>query len=41
MAEILTHGKGGRRPEGVAAYWRRKNLMSIDGKATGLLDAGE
>jgi hypothetical protein len=25
-------------PEGVEAYWRRKNMLTIDGKPTGILD---
>lgn len=26
-------------PEGVEAYWRRKNVLSIDGRPTGIFDA--
>lgn len=27
-------------PQGVEAYWRRKNTVSIDGRPTGIFDAG-
>jgi len=36
--DVLTKWATGKGPDGIAAYWREKNMTSIDGLPTGILD---